>query len=78
MAGTAILKDQSRYERNFHTRILHINENLQPDGYPFLRKEHLHGGHKHKLSPIAEAPYRIITVDKSTVLLSISAQNELI
>lgn len=69
-------KEQKRCKRNFNARIRHVRQDLHPDEYAFDRKEHLLGGHKHKFYPVADDPYRVISVDKGTVVLHIGDQDE--
>ena len=75
-ARQSISKEQKRYQRNFNARVRPISQDLAPGSHVFVRKEH-HGrdGH-HKLSPVAEGPYRVVSLDKDTVVLRIGRSEE--
>lgn len=65
-AGKDLRKAQERYRRNFNRDVRAPREAIGPDDLAFERKEYF-GEKKHKLSPVADGPYRVAEVTPTTV-----------
>jgi len=71
-ARTELAKSQEKYRNNFDERLRRQKDNLKPGGYVFVRKERFQDEEKkHKLSSVADGPYKIEHVDPYTVTLKI-------
>ena len=78
VARKAMEKAQLSYKRNFDSRVRRPLPSIRVDEYVFLRKEYYNPEkeRRHKLSPIADGPYRVVEVASDTVVLDIDNQRE--
>ena len=76
-ATVTLRSTQHRYKRNFESRIRMPKSDPLAGDYVFIRKDH-HARHepKHKLSPIANGPYRVIDADDKTLNVAIGQRHE--
>ncbi len=66
------------YKNYFDRRVRKPKTALSPGSFVFARREYanLKTEKKHKLSPIADRPYLVISVQETTVVLEIDGQHE--
>ena len=74
LMGTAsknLEKTQQRYKRDFDRRLGVPKRQPAKDGYVFVRKDHRDPkkGETHKLAPKASGPFRVIAVEKDTIVI---------
>ena len=76
-ATVALRSTQQRYKRNFDRRMRLPKQDPLPGEYVFIRKDH-RARHepKHKLSPIATGPYRVIDADDKTLVVEMGQRHE--
>ena len=72
---------QAAYKRDFDARLRRNAEELVPHMYVFLRREYAPRSdgttpRRHKLSPIADGPYPVVSVDESTVVINVDGDEE--
>ena len=70
-AKIAKKKAETRYKANFDRRLRKTAEVIVPGSRVFVRKDYTNPrtDTKHKLSPVATGPYKVIEVDDHTVLI---------
>ena len=70
-ANTELGKAQNRYKKNFDKRIKVRSDNITTGCAVFLRRDGVSPGEKqHKLSPIVDGPYRVISKDRKTCVIA--------
>ena len=70
-----------RYKRDFDNRLRRNNERLAPGLFVFVRRDYApktDGSvpRKHKLSPVADGPFRVLSVDENTVVIDDNRGNQ--
>ena len=62
-------KSQERYRANYDKHIRASNEDYRPGTYIFVRRDYANPRTeaRHKLAPVANGPYRIVSADQDTV-----------
>ena len=69
-AKRSMSKEQRRYKANFDDRLRRSRARIEPGQFVFLRKEFISPqDRKHKLSPIADGPFRVAESDDHTVVV---------
>ncbi len=70
-------REQPRMKRNDDERLRSDGQDLRIGGYAFVRKEyHEKDNPKHKLSQIADGPFKIVSFSDDAVLLKIGENQE--
>lgn len=68
---------QASYEKNFDVRMWKTKKVLKPGSYAFGRKKYYGKDMpKHKLAPIADGPFRVVSVNTDTSFLDINKEHE--
>ncbi|CAN8076688.1 unnamed protein product [Agarophyton chilense] len=69
---------QAAYKRDIDTKAPRSPPRLAPDGYVFIRKEYWNPEKekRHKLSPVADGPFRVIWVAPDTVVVDLAGNHE--
>lgn len=75
---TEFSKAQAAYKRDFDARVKRFAPTVRENDYVFLRKEYYNPKKekRHKLSLIADGPYRVVSATDTTVVLDIKGQHE--
>lgn len=69
-ALTKVDQARTRYKRDFDALVRKKKKALRPEEYAIVRKEHFSKeAPKNKLAPIADGPYRIVSVQEDTAFL---------
>ena len=78
-AAAKLEQSQARYQRNFNRRLRLPKREPTPGGYVYVRKDyHNPEEPRHKLSPIATGPYKVIETRGRTLVIEIGNQHELV
>ena len=80
-AARSSVAARARYKRDFDRRLRRNAETLTSGMYVFVRRDYApktDGSvpRKHKLSPVADGPFRVISVDEKTVVIDDAQGNE--
>ena len=76
-ARSSLAKGQKKYQRNFNARTRIPRNTLGVGSFVFVRKEFFDKENKkHKLAPIADGPYRVVSLTPDTVVLRIGEEDE--
>ena len=72
---------QARYKRDFDRRLRRNAEELVPGMYVFVRREYYPRSDgstpkRHKLSPVADGAFKVLSVDESTIVIDDGEGNE--
>ena len=76
-AKNSMNREQDRYRRNFDQRLRRHKQDIRPGSFVFVRKEYSNKSErKHKLAPIADGPFRVISANAHTVLIEDGSRRE--
>ena len=65
-----LAKAQARYKRNYDARLRRENTVIKSDDWVYIRVERRDAKeHRHKLSAVAEDPYRVDNANGNTVVI---------
>lgn len=76
-AKDSLHREQRRYKRDFDKRLRLPTQEISAGSYVFVRKEYFGKQNpRHKLSPIAEGPFRVIDTTEQTVVIQDGLRQE--
>lgn len=75
--GKKMVKSQQKYKEDFHKRVRPLKETVEPGRFVFVRKKfyRLHNK-KHKLAPMTEGSFQVVSVKDTTVVVHIEGRQE--
>ena len=76
-AKDELFKAQERYRRNFDARLRRSRETIEFGNEVFVKRDHIQRTQtRHKLAPVADGPFRVLDVNKDTVVVDIDGEVE--